>query len=395
MIKFSYINQVNKEKMQSLKSIFYEHNTIVLKIGTNLLAQKERGINIGWLSSIAKIISHLQSLGKHVAIVSSGAIGAGVAAMKLPSKPKSIPEQQATAAVGQPLLMEAYEKAFREEHLPVAQILLTRDDFVNRGRYVNAKNTFAALFDKGVIPIVNENDTVAVEEIKFGDNDNLSALVATLVQADILIILTDIDGLYSDDPTVNRNAKPIRIVRKITSEIERFAKKNKNDLSAGGMITKIQAAKKCVKAGIGVVIANGKDPQAIQEMFSGEFRGTLFLPEQKKLSMRKHWIGFVSTTAGSVIIDDGAKVALLKKNKSLLPSGILKVYGSFNSHDIISITDTNGNEIARGITTYSSSELNKIKGKRSTEIEPILKRKTQAEVVHRDNLAIIEISEQA
>lgn len=285
--------------------------------------------------------------------------------------------------------MEAYENAFRKERITMAQILLTKDDFVNRGRYVNAKNTFAALFNSGVVPIINENDTVAVEEIKFGDNDNLSAMVATLIKADILLILTDIDGLYSDDPSRNHDAEIIHIVEKITPEVERFAKKNKNDLSTGGMITKIQAAKRCVKAGIAMVIASGKNPAVIQEIFSGEFRGTVFLPAEKKLSMRKQWIGFVSTTTGTIVVDDGAKNALLKRNKSLLPSGILNIYGSFNAQEIISILDKDGNEIGKGITGYSSVDLGKIKGRKSAEIESILKRKAPAEVVHRDNLAPI------
>ncbi|HUI31471.1 MAG TPA: glutamate 5-kinase [Candidatus Acidoferrales bacterium] len=376
--------------MHRLRNILQDRNTVIIKIGTNLLAEKDRGINIERINSIAKSVSYLRSLGKNVAIVTSGAIGAGVAAMRLSGRPKSIPESQATAAVGQPLLMEAYENAFRKQRLAIAQILLTKDDFISRSRYVNAKNTFAVLFDKGVVPIINENDTVAVEEIKLGDNDNLSAMVATLVEANIMIVLTDIDGLFSDDPALNHDAEMIRIVEKITPEIERFAKRNKNDLSTGGMITKIQAAKRCVKSGIAMIIANGKNPQAIDEIFSGEFRGTVFLPAQKKLSMRKQWIGFVSSTAGTIVVDEGAKSALLKLNKSLLPSGIVKIYGSFNVKDIISILDTDGNEIGKGVTGYSSAELMKIKGKKSADIEAILRRKAPAEVVHRDNLAVIE-----
>lgn len=375
--------------MQRLKNILQQENTVVIKIGTNLLADRERGIDADRLSSIAKSVSYLRSLGKNVAIVSSGAIGAGVAAMKFYERPKSIPEQQATAAIGQPLLMEAYENAFRKQHLSIAQILLTKDDFVNRGRYVNAKNTFAALFDHGVIPVINENDTVAIEEIKFGDNDNLSAMVATLIEADILLILTDIDGLYSDDPARNPHAELIHIVEKITPVIERSAKKSKSELSTGGMFTKIQAAKKCVRAGIVMIIANGKNQQVINEIFSGDFCGTVFLPAAKKMSMRKQWIGFVSATTGTIVVDDGAKNALLKRNKSLLPSGIQNVYGSFSAQDIVAILDVNGNEIGKGITGYSSVELSKIKGKKTAEVEAILKRKAPAEVVHRDNLAPI------
>lgn len=377
--------------MHRLRNILQERNTIVIKIGTNLLAEKERGINADQIGSVAKSVSHLRSQGKNIAIVSSGAIGAGIATMKLSERPKTIPEKQATAAIGQPLLMEAYENAFRKEHLTIAQILLTKDDFVNRSRFVNAKNTFAALFENGVIPIINENDTVAIEEIKFGDNDNLSAMVATLIEANILIILSDVDGLYPENPANNPGAELIRIVEKITPQLEKYAKKSRSEFSTGGMITKIQAAKRCVKAGIAMIIANGKNPQVIDEIFSGEFRGTVFLPFEKKLSMRKQWIGFVSHTAGVVVVDDGAKNALLKKHKSLLPSGILEVLGKFNEQEIISILDISGNEIGKGISSFSSIELNKIKGKKSAEIEIVLKRKAPSEVVHRDNLATMEM----
>lgn len=375
--------------MQRLEHILQRCNTIVIKIGTNLLAEKANGINSERIDAIAKSVSFLRSTGKTVAIVSSGAIGAGVAAMQLSERPRTIPEKQATAAIGQPLLMEAYEKAFRRQGQPIAQILLTKDDFVNRGRYVNAKNTFAALFDNGVIPIVNENDTVAVEEIKFGDNDNLSAMVATLIKADILIILSDIDGLYSEDPAHNSDAELIHIVEKITPHIERFARKSKSELSTGGMATKIQAAKRCVDAGIAMIITNGKNPNAIKEISSGSFRGTVFLPAEKKLSGRKQWIGFVSHTTGSIVVDNGAKNALLRKHKSLLPSGILEVRGKFDQQDVISILDIGGNEIGKGITGYSSVELRRIKGKKSAEIETVLHRKAPAEVVHRNNLVPI------
>jgi glutamate 5-kinase len=369
------------------------HNAVVIKIGTNLLADKDYGINADRIGAIAKSVSYLRSLGKNIAVVSSGAIGAGVAAMRLSERPKTIPENQATAAIGQPLLMEAYENAFRKQCLLIAQILLTKDDFVNRSRYVNVKNTFAALFDKGVIPIINENDTVAIEELKFGDNDNLSAMVATLIEADILIILSDVDGLYSDNPVHNPGAELIRIVEKITPQIEKCARKSKSELSTGGMVTKIQAAQRCVKAGIAMVIANGRNPQAIDEIFSGDFRGTVFLPVEKKLPMRKQWIGFVSHTAGVVVIDDGAKDALLKKHKSLLPSGILEVLGEFNAQEIISILDVGGNEIGRGISSYSSAEIGKIRGKKSPDIEMLLKRKAPAEVVHRNNLAVMDAAD--
>ncbi|MBN1398017.1 MAG: glutamate 5-kinase [Bacteroidetes bacterium] len=375
--------------MQRYKSILHSGNRIVVKIGTNLLADKEKGINPERMNEIAKSVSSLHRLGKQVVLVSSGAIGAGVAALKLRVRPKTIPEKQATAAIGQPLLMEAYENAFRAQKCTVAQILLTKDDFTNRARYVNAKNTFLTLLEKGVVPIINENDTVAVEEIKLGDNDNLSALVANLVEADLLIILSDIDGLFSDDPAKNQHAELIPIVEKITPEIETLAKSSKTELSTGGMITKIQAAKRCVSAGIAMIITNGKNPKALPEILTGDFKGTLFLPAQKRLNVRKKWIGFVSHSNGHIVVDDGAKSALLKRQKSLLPSGILEVHGEFKAHDTISVRDTKGMEIAKGVTGFSSADIVKIKGKKTGDIEKILNSKSCGEVIHRDNLVLI------
>jgi glutamate 5-kinase len=375
--------------MHRLKTILRTYNKIVIKIGTNLLADKVQGINLDRINDIAKSVARLNSLGNHIAIVSSGAIGAGVAALKLRERPKTIPEQQATAAIGQPLLMEAYEHAFRKQQCTVAQILLTKDDFVNRARYLNAKNTFPVLFEQRVVPIINENDTVAIEEIKLGDNDNLSAMVANLIEADLLIILSDIDGLYSDDPAKNNKAQLISVVESITVQIEKLAKSSNTELSTGGMITKIQAAKRCVSAGIAMIIANGKNPNVLEEIFSGTFKGTLFLPADNKLNMRKKWIGFVSSAKGYVRVDDGAKLALMKKQKSLLPSGIVEVHGEFKANETISILDLNHNVIAKGVTGFSSSDLSKIKGKRTGEIEKILNRKTHDEVIHRDNLVLI------
>jgi glutamate 5-kinase len=375
--------------MQRLKKILQQQITIVVKIGTNLLADKMQGINTERIGAIAKSVAALRANGSNVAIVTSGAIGAGVAALHLAERPKTIPDKQATAAIGQPLLMEAYETAFRRQHQPIAQLLLTKDDFTTRKRFVNAKNTFAALFEKNVVPVINENDTVAVEEIKLGDNDNLSAMVATLIEADVLVILTDIDGLYSDDPTINPKATLIPIVEKITPSVERFAKRSNSELSTGGMATKLQAAKRCVRAGIAVIIANGKNPNALNNIFAGTIYGTVFLPAEKKLSERKEWIGFISHTAGSIVVDDGAKNALLKQHKSLLPSGIMEVRGEFKAKDIISIADAKGRIIGKGMTRFSAAELGKIKGKKSSEMENILHRNAPAEVIHRDNLVML------
>jgi len=373
-----------------MKEIFLSGNKIVVKIGTNLLADKAKGINRDRIDAIAKSVSSVQSLGKHVAIVSSGAIGAGIVSLGMKERPKAIPEKQAAAAVGQPILMEAYESAFRKHHSTIAQILLTKDDFVSRPRYINTKNTFSALFENGVVPIVNENDTVAVEEIKLGDNDNLSALVANLIEADLLIILSDVDGLFSDDPSKNPKAELIPLVDKVTPHIEKLAKKHGSELGTGGMITKIKAAKQCGAAGIAVIIANGTRPNILDEIFSGNFAGTLFLPGKNRLNVRKKWIGFVSDSKGVIVVDPGAKNALLARQKSLLPSGVIEVRGEFKTEDTISVIDTEGKEIARGVAGYSASDLNKIKGKKTGEIQKILNRKSGDEVIHRDNLVLIE-----
>ena len=255
---------------------------------------------------------------------------------------------------------------------------------------MNAKNTFASLFDHGVVPIINENDTVAVEEIKLGDNDNLSAMVATLIEANLLLILSDIDGLYTDDPAYNPDAVLIPVVEKLTPQIERLAKKSKSEMSTGGMVTKIQAAKLCIDAGIVMIIANGKNPETIKTIFEGNFRGTVFIPGSKKISVRKQWIGLFSHPAGAIVIDDGAANALLKQQKSLLASGITAVRGEFKTQEIISVFTMSGKEIGKGISAYSAAEISMIKGKKSSEIEKLLGCKAPAEVIHRNNLVMGE-----
>jgi glutamate 5-kinase len=375
--------------MRRLENILRDKTRIVVKVGTNLLTDKLTGLNPDRINSIAGGVSHLQSLGYQVALVSSGAIGAGVAARRLKERPKSMREKQATAAIGQPILMEAYQSAFRGHSRIVGQILLTKDDFVNRGRYLNARNTLSVLLDDNVVPIINENDTVAVEEIKLGDNDNLSALVANMIGADLLIILSDIDGFYSDDPSRNRGAELIPVVETITPRIEKQAKKSGGELGTGGMVTKIQAAKRCTSAGIAMIIANGGNPRVLQEVVSGEFRGTLFLPAAHRLNVRKKWIGFVSHPKGSVRIDEGAKTALTRHRKSLLPSGVLEVIGVFKAKDTISVLDVTGNEIARGVSGFSSGELARIGGRRTGDVETIIGRRTHGEVIHKDNLVLL------
>jgi glutamate 5-kinase len=374
--------------MHRLEGMLKDRATIVIKIGTNLLTDRIDGLNRNRIAGIARDVSRFLDQGYRVALVSSGAIGAGVAALRLKKKPRSIPEKQATAAIGQPILMEAYESAFRKQGRAVAQILLTKDDFVNRTRYLNARNTMHVLFEKGVVPVINENDSVAVDEIKLGDNDNLSALVANLIGANLLIILSDVDGLYSDDPTRNPSAELIPVVERLSTGIERLAKESSGDLGTGGMITKIQAARRCAASGIGMIITNGGNPRALREVMSGNFRGTLFLPAGTTLNVRKKWIGFVANVKGAVLVDDGAKNALLSKHTSLLPSGIVDIVGEFRANDTVVVRSIEGREIARGVVNYASADLQKIRGRKSNEIAGVLGKKAHDEVIHKDNLVI-------
>jgi len=373
--------------MHRLTSILGSKRKIVLKIGTTLLADKVRGINASRIEELSSSVSALLDVGYSIVIVSSGAIGAGVGALGLKERPRSIPGKQAAAAIGQPILMESYERAFRLRRRIIAQILLTRDDLVTRARYINIRNTFSALFDQGVVPIVNENDSVAVDEIKLGDNDNLAAFVANLIEAGLLIILSDVDGLFTEDPAKNPSARIIPIVERITPQVEKLAGGGRNELGTGGMVTKIAAAKRCTSSGIPVIITNGTHPNVIEEIVAGRPAGTLFLPRTDRLSVRKKWIGFVSDSHGAVVVDEGARGAVLKGQKSLLPSGIMEVRGQFAVHDTISVLDGSGKEIAKGVTDFSSAELQRIKGRRTEEIPRILSRKG-SEVINRNNLVL-------
>ena len=366
-----------------------ENARIVVKIGTNLITDRLAGLNIERINALTRGVSHLRAAGHGVVVVSSGAIGAGLAARRLTERPRSMPEKQATAAIGQPILMEAYEAAFRAHALMVAQILLTREDFADRRRYLNARNTISVLLENGAVPVINENDTVAVDEIRLGDNDTLSAMVANLIGADLLVILSDIDGFYTDDPSRNPQAEFVPVVDAITPKIERQARKTGGESGTGGMATKIQAAKRCTSAGIAMIIANGGNPLILQEIASGAYRGTLFLPFADRLSVKKKWIAFVSLPKGSVRIDAGAEAALVVHRKSLLPSGILDVTGEFAEKDTITVLGPGGDEIARGLCGFSSADLVKIKGKKTTDVGKILGRRSRGEVIHKDQLVLL------
>lgn len=358
---------------------------VVIKIGSTVLASKE-GINQQRINSLSGEISRID---KEIVIVSSGAIAAGMRMLSLKERPKEIRLKQAAAAVGQSRLMWAYEKSFESHGKKVAQVLLTRGDLAERRRYLYAKNTLETLIEFGVIPIINENDTVAVDEIRFGDNDTLAVMVTNLLQADLLVILSDVNGLYTSDPRLYPDAKLIDLVTAITPQIENIAGKSSTMEGTGGMFSKVQAAKKAAAMGVATIIINGTKPDNLLRFFSKEKVGTLFLTGKDRLSLRKHWIAYTLKSKGTLTIDEGAKKALLLSGKSLLSSGIKKVEGKFNVGDAVNCQDESGRRLLKGIVNYSSVEIDKIKGVKSSEIETILGYKYDDEVIHRDNMVIL------
>jgi glutamate 5-kinase len=363
---------------------------LVIKIGSNILASPEQGLDTKRLHAITKDISDVMDKGFEAVIVSSGAIAAGLKKLGLKEKPKDIKLKQAAAAIGQSSLMWAYEHSFASFNKKVAQVLLTRDDITDRLRYINAKNTLLTLINRDVIPIVNENDPVAVDEIKFGDNDLLAALVAGLVEADMLVMLSDVEGLYTKNPK-HRDAELIRSVDEITPDIEKMAGGKGSALGTGGMYSKLLAAKQANNYGIPVVIMSGKKSGLLQRFFDGEGVGTYFKPKQVKMPSKKGWIAYGIKSKGLIFLDDGAVKALTMQGKSLLPSGIFKIEGNFDVGDAVSCVNKEGKKIAKGLTNYSSEELERIKGKKTSEIEKILGYKYSDEVIHRDNLVVVKL----
>ncbi|MGB9612997.1 MAG: glutamate 5-kinase, partial [Candidatus Margulisiibacteriota bacterium] len=340
------------------------YNTIVVKIGSSTLTDPQGKPDLKNLKRIVAEVSELYQQKKKIIIVSSGAIVLGAEKLGL-GKPKSIPEKQAAAAVGQSLLIRQYEKAFEEFGIVVAQILLTRDAIADRERYLNARNCLTTLLNEDVIPIVNENDTVAIEEIKIGDNDNLAALTASLIGADLLIILTDVDGFYMK----NEEGIPYLVseIKELTEEVRDAAGHPSTQLGTGGMITKIQAAEICMNAGISMAIINGREPNLIAKIIKGEKVGTRFYPKTTKLEARKRWLAYGLKKEGVIEVDPGAKSALVKRGKSLLPVGIIKIKGKFPAGALVSLVDENEKEFARGLTNYSSEELLSLLGKKGAD----------------------------
>ncbi len=380
--------KMSTRKMNSdIKKNIERARRIVVKVGSGVLT-RDLGLDLDIMASLARQISAQMDQKREVILVSSGAVASGVKKIGLPKRPDKMPEKQAAAAIGQAGLIHEYEIAFSRHGKHVAQILLTDEDLSNRKRYLNARNTMGTLLDWGVLPIINEHDTVAVAEIKFGDNDSLSARVALLMEADLLINLTDIDGLYDKDPRRFPDAQRIRELVSIGKHIEELAAGVPGALGTGGMLTKIKAARKMIASGIPMIIASGKDPSILTDLFEGKDKGTFFRPKHQRLGSRKSWIAFNSKPKGALHLDVGAADAVRNKGKSLLSSGISRVTGDFGMGAPVEIRDSEGRVIAVGLVNYSSEDIDTIKGLKSRDIEKRLGHKEYDEVVHRDNLAL-------
>lgn len=376
-------NEASREALKKAKRI-------VIKVGTSTITYANGKRNFSQIDRLAREISDLQNQGKEMILVTSGAVAVGVDRMGLPGKPKTIPGKQAAAAVGQGVLMHTYEKFFADYGQIVAQVLITKTEAIDRHRYTNTRNTFMELMRQRVIPIVNENDVVALDELKIGDNDNMSALVAGIVDADLVIILSDVDGLYTANPQTHPDAVIVPEVAEITPEIEASAGGVGSARGTGGMATKIQAAKAATSSGIHLVIASGTEKNAITRVLQGEELGTLFVSRENRLQFRKRWLAFGAKIAGSIVVDDGCAKAIRKAGGcSILPAGVFSVQGEFLPGSTVSVIAKDAHELARGLVHYSSAELEQIKGCNSGEIANILGHKNFDEVIHRDDLVIL------
>jgi glutamate 5-kinase len=372
------------------KRVIEKAARIVIKLGSNVLTTPGWKLNRKVFADIARTIATAKKRKKEFILVSSGAIAAGMGTLGFSERPKLIPLEQAAAAIGQISLMGLYQRLFSQYGFSVAQVLLTHSDLKDRKRFLNARHALSSLLAYDVIPIINENDSTVVDEIRFGDNDHLSALVTNVVQADLLVILTDIDGLYDRDPKACPKARLIPLVENVTAGIEKLANGTSSTISRGGMITKVAAARTAALFGIPTIIANGKTPGNLDKILQGRDTGTLFLSEQNKLTSRKHWIAFTLKPLGEIIVDAGAKEAILAKGKSLLPSGIIKVQGEFDAGEAVACCDQSGAEFARGLARYSSTDIVKIRGCKTAEIKKVLGRCPAQEVINRDDMVVLK-----
>ena len=362
---------------------------IVVKVGTSTLTHPNGKLNFSRIEGLVRELADAVNAGKQILLVSSGAVGAGMDRLGWKEKPKTIPEKQAAAAVGQGILMHTYEKLFAEYGQVVAQVLLTREDSVNRRRYANSRNTLLTLLNIGVIPIINENDAVSIDELKIGDNDTLSANVAAIVDADVLIILSDVEGVYSANPQTDPQARLLPEINEVTPEVEAMCGGAGTMRGTGGMLTKMAAARMAMNSGIVMVIASGGRDGAVQSILAGKPIGTLFPPRQNRLQFRKRWLAFGARIKGRLKVDKGCAQALLSNGSSLLAAGVKDVEGNFEQGSTVSILNLEGWEIARGLVNYSTDDVRKIMGAHTHEIAEILGHKPYDEVVHRDNLVLL------
>lgn len=378
--------------MNIRKEVLSNVRKIVVKIGTRVLTNEDGFLDKNQIMELSRQIVGLYSAGFSVVVVSSGAIGAGISALGRRKRPNILPELQASAAIGQGKLIEIYNECFEKQGYHAAQLLLTRQDFEDRQRYLNTCNTLHSLLNFRAIPIINENDTISVDEITFGDNDILSALVANLLRADLLILLSSVDGLYVKPPASGKKSEVLSVVDGISDDIKKLAFKLKTKEGIGGMESKLEAANIVTSSGEAVIIANGRQPDILSRIMGFDNVGTLFIPykNKKKIDSRKRWIGFIARPKGKIYIDDGALGALQKNGKSLLPSGMVRIDGNFVKGDVVSILSVKKHkEIARGLINYSSEEVQKIKGLRTSFIRKTLGSKPYDEVVHRDNMVLL------
>jgi len=362
---------------------------VVIKVGSSLVTAGGRGIDHAAVARWAEEIAAMRRAGKEVALVSSGAIAEGMQRLGWSERPAAMHELQAAAAVGQMGLVQAYEAAFSRFDLHTAQILLTHEDLADRKRYLNARSTLLTLLGLGVIPVINENDTVTTEEIRVGDNDTLGALVTNLIEADVLVLLTDQPGLYSSDPRKDAAATLIRSARAGDASLERMAGGAASDLSKGGMLTKVLAAKRAARSGATTVIADGREERVLTRLCAGEALGTELVVETMSLAARKQWLADHVRTSGKVRLDAGAARALVHEGKSLLPIGVVACEGAFERGEVIGCLDPDGREIARGLVNYSMSETQRILRKPSSEIAAILGYVDEPELIHRNNLVLL------
>ena len=366
-----------------------EARRVVVKVGTSTLAHDTGKLDLYRIDHLIRELSDLKNQGKEILLVSSGAIAAGLGKLGLTQKPDSIPEKQAIAAIGQGVLMHIYEKFFAEYGQIMGQVLLTKENSVRHNQYIHSRDSLLAQLMMGAIPVINENDAVSVDEIKIGDNDNLSAMVATLVDADALIILSDIEGLYTANPATHPEARLIAEIPEITPEVEHIAGGAGSKLGTGGMMTKVQAAQIAMSAGVTMVIADGSREDVIRDVLAGEPVGTVFPARESHLRVRKSWLAFGKRLAGEITVDDGCAAAMRETGSSVLAAGVVALDGEFQAGNTVRVLTQNQQEIARGIVNYDADTLQKLLGHKTQEFHPLVDGEGPAEVIHRDHMVLM------